>query len=259
MRERVAIVTGAGGAIGHVIARALLQSGMRVVLTSMARERMDEIVERFADGRQATVVVADIAQAQGRQMVIKHAIEAFGGVDILINNAAITSASLWPDYQTNPPQLWRIDDALFTRLFEVNMLAAHFLASSVLPGMIERRWGRIVNITCNFETMHNRVPYGATKAALESYSAGLATNVAGTGVTVNVLVPGGLIATERNVAQGHRTIPAEVMAAPIQWLASDSADQSNGRKYTATKWDGTLPPQEAAAKAGAPIGWAHLS
>jgi 3-oxoacyl-[acyl-carrier protein] reductase len=100
--------------------------------------------------------------------------------------------------------------------------------------------------------------YGGSKAALEAHTASMAQDLAGTGVTANVLVPGGGAATRMVEGLGlpmSSFIDPEVMAAPIVWLASEASNGVTGRRFIARSWDPALPPDEAAAVAGAPVAW----
>jgi len=105
--------------------------------------------------------------------------------------------------------------------------------------------------------------YGPSKAALEAFSAIMAKDLAGTGVTVNVLVPGGVTNTpmvplEAGYDRTEMIQPA-VMAPPLNWLVSDAAAGVTGRRFLAVHWDPSLPPEEAAAKAGAAVAWTEIA
>jgi len=106
------------------------------------------------------------------------------------------------------------------------------------------------------------LPYGAAKAALESLSAVWAKELEGSGITVNVLVPGGPTDTPLiSDASGwprDKMLRPEIMGAPIAWLMSDRSRNFNGRRITAARWDKTLPPDEAAERASRAIGWPEL-
>jgi NAD(P)-dependent dehydrogenase (short-subunit alcohol dehydrogenase family) len=131
--------------------------------------------------------------------------------------------------------------------------------------MMRQKWGRIVNVTTSLGTMirEGSPTYGPTKAALEAVSAIMAKDLAGTGVTVNVLVPGGVTNTgmvplEAGYDRAEMIQPA-VMTPPLNWLVSDAAGGVTGRRFLAVHWDPSLPPEEAAAKAGAPVAWTEIA
>lgn len=131
--------------------------------------------------------------------------------------------------------------------------------------MLARRWGRIINVTTSFFTMlRGRFhPYGPAKAGLEAMSAGHANEFDGSGVTVNVVVPGGPADTPMvPAASGLRRadlVPPAKMAPPMLWLASREADGVTGKRYIAVKWDEALPAGAARRASESPIGWPDLA
>jgi NAD(P)-dependent dehydrogenase (short-subunit alcohol dehydrogenase family) len=139
------------------------------------------------------------------------------------------------------------------------------LSRALVHDMMRQKWGRIVNVTTSLGTMirDGSPTYGPSKAALEAFSAIMAKDLAGTGVTVNVLVPGGMTNTGMipQEAGYERTdmIQPEVMAPPLNWLVSDAAAAVTGRRFLGIHWDPSLPPEQAAAKAGAPVAWTDIA
>ena len=134
------------------------------------------------------------------------------------------------------------------------------MARAAVPGMIAGGGGRIVNVTTSLDTMlaAGMAPYGQSKAALEAGTAIWAKDLAGTGVTANVLVPGGPVDSAflppDTQFPRDKLIKPDIMAAPIVWLASPAADVT-GRRFVARLWDTSLAPDEAARRAGAPVAW----
>ena len=168
------------------------------------------------------------------------------------------------DHFARPVALAEITPEHWRRMFEVNCMGAFLMMRAAVPGMVTRGWGRVVNVTTSFFTMLNQgfAPYGPAKAALEAASAIWAKEFAGTGVTVNVLIPGGPTDT-RMVPRSapfprSALIPPAALAPPAQWLVSAAADGVTGRRFTAGLWDPALTPVGAAARAGAPIAWPEL-
>ncbi|MPZ45019.1 MAG: SDR family NAD(P)-dependent oxidoreductase [Betaproteobacteria bacterium] len=135
------------------------------------------------------------------------------------------------------------------------------MASTWLPSTATRnRWGRIINVTTSLGSMLRAGfgPYGASKAAAESLTRIMAEELKGTGVTVNVLTPGGLTNTSANPGapfDRSKMIQPEVMGPPLRWLISDAASEVTGRRFLASHWNPSLPPVEAARDAGAPAAW----
>ena len=146
----------------------------------------------------------------------------------------------------------------------MNATAPLMLARAVAPHMIERKRGRIIGVTTSLGTMMRggHALYGASKAAAEAAHAVMAADLAGTGVTVNVLVPGGMTDTriipEAEIAERDKLIRPEVMVPPLLWLISDAARDVTARRFLAVHWDGSLPPAQAAEQCGAPIAWTSL-
>lgn len=192
---RVALVTGASRGIGRAIARRLAAHGAAVVVTASARSQ-DGLRETCAliesAGGRAAACVADLADESARATLVAQAADSFGAIDILINNAAAITAYA-------PPS--RIDLAARRAMFEINFHAPVDLIQQALPGMRERSWGRIVNLSSEMvrqppvpypgpaKFVHALAAYGASKAALERYAAGLAAELHGSGVSVNTLAP----------------------------------------------------------------------
>jgi NAD(P)-dependent dehydrogenase (short-subunit alcohol dehydrogenase family) len=185
--------------------------------------------------------------------------DRFGGIDILVKNAGIGPGSIRPDSWQRPLKFWEITPDQWRLFVAVHTTAPLALTNAVVPEMMRQGWGRIVNITTSLGTMLNAgsPTYGPSKAALEALSAIMAKDLDGTGVTVNVLVPGGMTNTPMiSDAAGFdrsKLIQPEIMAPPLVWLVSDAAGNVTGRRFLAVHWDTRLPPQAAAEKAGAPV------
>jgi 3-oxoacyl-[acyl-carrier protein] reductase len=259
--DKVALVTGAGGCLGRVMASALLRAGLRLVLTSRTQKELDDTVEETgATTGRAVAMTADLGDVKDIERMLKAARAAFGRIDVLVNNAALMPEHLWPDFLTaGAPAPWRIDPAIYARSLDVNVVAPHRLAAAVLPAMIEQGWGRIINITTSLDTMLNLWPYGSTKAALEAYTVVLAKALGGTGVTANALLPGGLTKSEPIRDKDGNVIRAvlspEIMEKPIVWLASDASNGVSGRRFIAALWDASAPEHLAWSAASMPGGW----
>ena len=148
---------------------------------------------------------------------------------------------------------------------EAGRVVAPFLMTrAVLPTLLAQRWGRIINVTTSLDIMWRGMmqPYGASKAANEAMLAALAQELDGTGVTANVLVPGGAADTRmvsRTAVPDRSTLIApEVMVKPLVWLCSNASDGVNGQRFIAAKWDTKVPPEQAAKNAAAPAAWQQL-
>jgi NAD(P)-dependent dehydrogenase (short-subunit alcohol dehydrogenase family) len=188
LEGRRALVTGAGRGIGRAIAKTFSAAGARVALNDVPKSP-DLAAAVAACGAGALAAPADLARRADRARLVEHVMAAFGGLDILVLNAAIQERTPWD----------RIDEDAIDRQVELNLKAGHALIRAFLPGMVERGWGRLLAIGSIQEAKENpaMLIYAATKAAQTSMVRNLARQLATTGVTCNTLAPG-VVATERN-------------------------------------------------------------
>ena len=265
---RVAVVTGAAGGIGRALVRGLIGAAHRVAAVDQSAGRLAELMEEVrALGRESALLTieADLSRDAAVSDVIGKVRGRFGAIDILVNNAGIGQATLRTDNWQRPIRFWEIGAEDWRRFVAVHTTAPLLLAQAVVPGMMQAGWGRIVNITTSLGTMirSGSPTYGPSKAALEALSAIMAKDLDGTGVTVNVLVPGGVTNTAMVPAEAgfdrQDMIQPEVMAPPLVWLVSDAAGGVTARRFLAVHWDPALPPEQAAEKAGAPIAWSGIA
>jgi NAD(P)-dependent dehydrogenase (short-subunit alcohol dehydrogenase family) len=264
---KVAIVTGAGRGLGRVMTLGLLAAGACVAAIELDAEALDETgqaAEASGAGERILDVIADVTRDDSAPRIVRAATERFGRLDILLNNAGI-NMSLFRRPDTKPSgKFWEVTPEEFRRIIEVNVVAAFLMTRAALPVMFKQRWGRIINVTTSLDTMYRGgiQPYGGSKAANEAHLLALAQELEGTGVTANVLVPGGAADT-RMVSVGQqpdrsKLIAPETMVAPLVWLCSNGSDGVNGQRFIAARWDKTLPSAEAAKQAGAPAAWQQL-
>ena len=265
---RVAIVTGAAGGIGRAMTRGLLAAGIRVAGVDRDREPLAALAAGADEqGRKAAdllTIQTDLTNDSAVDEIIQAAGARFGRIDILVNNAGIGPGAIRPDSWQRPLKFWEITPDQWRRFVAVHTTAPLALANAVVPEMMRQGWGRIVNVTTSLGTMLNAgsPTYGPSKAALEALSAIMAKDLDGTGVTVNVLVPGGITNTPMVSESGFdraRMIQPQVMAPPLLWLVSDAAGKVTGRRFLAVHWDPALPPEQAAEKAGAPVAWTSIA
>jgi NAD(P)-dependent dehydrogenase (short-subunit alcohol dehydrogenase family) len=183
---RVALVTGAGRGIGAEIAVGLAARGARVALLARTASQLNAVTARASgSGETALALTADLADEAQTDAALQRASAELGEIGLLINNAAV----VWPLGPTAALTRQEIADAL-----ALNVVAPIYLSGRVLPAMLARGWGRIVNVSSGVvsrpEMMIRGTVYAASKAALEAHTLNLAGELAGTGVTVNVYRPG---------------------------------------------------------------------
>ncbi len=254
------IVTGAASGIGRAIALALLAEGHQVV----AADRDAAALATLPAGPALRSVTTDFAQPDSFALVASAALVAFGRIDALVNNAGIGQFAVRPNQKDNPIRFWETTPEKWWSFMTINGAGPINMARAVLPHMLAARRGRIVSVTTSLGTMvrAGHLLYGSAKAAAESAMAVLAADLEGTGVTSNVLVPGGTTATALVGTQAGdpaRMLQPEIMVPPLLWLLSEEARTVNASRFVAADWDAALPPAEAAAKAGAPIAWGGIA
>src|ERR1700693_1373477 len=260
---KTAIVTGAGRGLGRPMALGLARAGASVVITA-ARHRweIDAVAEQAAKTPEAAPVrpmLADAASDANCQRVVNETLREFGGGHILVNNAGRGMRFVSEKFFDTPTKFWETDPAVWKMIIETNVNGPFLMARAVVPHMMKQGWGRIINISMNHETMRRAgfSPYGPSKAALESETLIWARDLAGTGVTVNSLLPGGATDTgmvPRVIAPRHLLDPS-IMVPPLLWIASESANGVSGDRFVANLWDSSLPPEQAAEKARSAAGW----
>ncbi len=178
---KIALVSASTGGIGYAIAKGLAESGAEVILNGRSEESVSAAVSRLHQevaGAKARSVVADISSAEGVNKLLK----VGDGVDILVNNAGIFG----------PGDFFELDDETWEKYWQTNVMSGVRLSRALLPGMVKKGWGRVVFISS--ESARNipagMIQYGVSKTALLALSRGLAKYVAGSGVTVNSVLPG---------------------------------------------------------------------
>jgi NAD(P)-dependent dehydrogenase (short-subunit alcohol dehydrogenase family) len=261
-KGRVVLLTGAAGGLGSVMTAALLQDGHAVAAVDRNAETLKTLTAAH-DAKRLLPILADVEDVAACAAAVEKTVAHFGRIDGLINNAGIGMSSIRPDAESRHPQIEELTPEIWDRFFAINVRAPMLLAKAAVPHMRKARWGRIVNNTTSYRTMHRVLPYGAAKAAFESMSAVWALQLDGSGITVNVLVPGGPTDTPF-ISDGagwprDKMLRPAVMAAPIRWLISDASNGVNGRRFTGGEWDPALPAEEAARRAGRDIGWPELA
>jgi len=240
LKDKIAIVTGGGRGIGKAIAEALALEGAKVVITS-ARHKNE--IEQAASKIGGTAVTADVSNEEDVNKLVDSVLSDFGRIDILVNNAARGMKFVNQNFITEPKPFWDADPEMWRMVIDTNICGVFLMTRAVIPHMIKRGYGRIINISINYETMKRKgfTPYGPSKAALESMSTIWAQELEGTGITLNVLLPGGATNTGMipdNFPESKRKelIDPVIMGPPAVYLASDDAGRINGQRIIALEW-----------------------
>lgn len=235
LEGRVAVVTGAASGMGRVMARAFSSAGAQVAGLDLSA----------AEDPLAFELLADLANPQDCERAVNTVVARLGRLDILVNCGGVSMGPAAGGAASRVP-LHEAVISGYLQVLQVNLLGSTSMAYHAARAMVPSGWGRIINVTTRFDTMlaSGLSAYGASKAALEASTASWAKDLAGTGVTCNVLVPGGPTDTPffpGNGPRPPRMISPEVMAGPVVWLASCEADSVTGARIVAADWDPVRP------------------
>ena len=244
---RTALVTGGGRGIGRAIALRFAECGARVAITSRTTTELDEVARTIrANGGEALALAADLTDRPAVRQLVHDLEAAWSPVDILVNNAGIGSSA-------NPRPVIEFDDAFWDQTLELNLTVPYLLSKAVLPGMVQRRWGRIINVASingKVASLHGAA-YAASKHGLLGLTRTLALEVCRDSITVNAICPGpvrtrmsdrrveydarrrGVTVAEQEASvtpMGRRLEPDEVAPLAV-YLASQEAAMVTGQAW----------------------------
>lgn len=247
MSGRVALVTGGAQGIGAGIAEMLGSRGFRVAVADLNADGAAEVADRIGDdGGSATAVALDVTDGDSVRAAIAAVEEAFGPVEVLVNNVGWDD--LMPFVQT--------DEAFWDRIIDLNLKGALRTTHAVVPGMIERRWGRVVNIGSDAGRVGSSLEavYSSAKGGVIAFTKTLAREVATKGITANVVCPGptDTPAVQRVIAEspdGDAVLRAMTGAVPMKRMGQP-ADIGAAVAYFASDEAGFVTGQTLSVSGG---------
>jgi 3-oxoacyl-[acyl-carrier protein] reductase len=268
MSGHVAIVTGGLRGLGKAMALGLLRTGRKVVAVGHLAEDIPAM-ERDAGNYLGALhcLALDLRKPAVCDRVVKATQDRFGGLDILVNNAGLTFTYTDPDrFTKGPRKFWELSDEIVQNTMDTNYIVHEQMTRRVVPLMLARNWGRVVNVTTKLDTMNRpgSVPYGPSKAALEMATEIWAKELAGTGVTVNIVNPGagantpGMAKEMREwsaTGKAAKLVEPEEMVPPLLFVVSHEADRVHGYRFDANTWQGDVTPAQSAQRTGRKAGF----
>jgi NAD(P)-dependent dehydrogenase (short-subunit alcohol dehydrogenase family) len=225
LRDKVAVVTGAGGGIGRAYSRGLAEAGAAVVLADIAIDAAHEAAADLQrDGYVATAVEVDVTDEASVGAMAATAVDRFGSVDILVNNAGLMAEVMGQKLTTVPMEMWH-------RTLAVNLTGPLLCTRAVVPRMKEKGYGKIINQSSGGAFLPS-AHYGASKLGLVSMTLSLAHELAPHGIRVNAIAPGWV-----NTEAGLSTTPPEIreaIGAAIPFPFADPEELVGGLVYLAS-------------------------
>jgi NAD(P)-dependent dehydrogenase (short-subunit alcohol dehydrogenase family) len=254
---KIFIVTGGARGLGLAMVRGLLAADAGVAAADLpdAGHELNALCDWARENGKAdrlATIFADVTDPSQCRKAIDTTMRRMGGLHGIINNAG----RLVP----RPMKSSQIDPGLWRSIVDVNVNGPFFMMQAAAPVLLAQGWGRIINVVTSRSTLAREGfgPYGPSKAALEAATLLWAREFAGSGVTVNAVLPGG--GTDTRLARGvmgpdAKLMPPDVIVPPVLWLCSTDADGVSGKRYVASAWDAALPPRAAADRASETVAW----
>jgi len=239
-----ALVTGGTSGLGFAMSQALAEAGAHVVLTGRTEQRVQDAAARIDHGDRVTGLVMDVRDEQSVTAGVESTRADLGGIDVLVNNAGIGMRTVNPHFMTEPIGFWQVSPDGFRDLLVTNVVGYFLVARAVVPHMLDvAGHGKIVNISVSETTMRRKgfTPYGPSRAATEALSHIMAADLAGTGIDVNLLLPGGATRSGMTPDSAPEDMQATwldpaIMGPPVVWLASPASDGLTDQRIIATEF-----------------------
>ena len=231
------LVTGGTSGLGRAMAAALVKAGAKVAVTGRDRRRAEAAAGEIG----AIGIELDVCDEPSVLAGVQAVYEQLGGVDVLVSNAGIGMRTVNSRFMTDPQPFWEVSPDGFRNVVKTKLTGGFLVARAVVPRMLDAGSGRVVVISMNEQTMTRGgfVPYGPAGAGLEALARVMAADLAGTPVTVNILLPGGATATGMvpdDIAADRRQslLDPAIMGPPIVWLCSEQAAGVHDARIVAT-------------------------
>ena len=244
------LITGGTSGLGAAMAAALLDAGATVAITGRDARRAEATAREL--GPRTVGVGMDVRDEDGVARGVDRVWDALGGLDVLVNNAGIGMRTVNPRFLTDPQPFWAVSPDGFRDLVATNLTGYFLVSRDVVPRLLSAGGGRVVNVSMNHSTMNRKgfVPYGPARAGAEALARIMAADLTGSGVTANILLPGG--ATETGMIpddfppeQRSQLLDPAVMGPPIAWLCSPQAAGVHDQRIVATEFDAWLSARTA--------------
>jgi len=266
LEGKTVLMTGAGRGMGRSMSIALAAAGAKVAMIDIDEDVLQEAAKEAEEaGGQGSIkpLICDVTDADRAKATAEEIVSSFGSLDVLVNDAVVGPERI-KDFFVRPAKFWDLDNNLWNAMLRVNIFGPQLMAKTCAPYMMDKGWGRIINVTTSLDTMYlpGAGAYGPTKAALEAHTRIMAQDMEGTGVTANILIPGGPVNTrmipEASGIAREALIQPNVMQKPVTWLASENSDGVTAMRFIAALWDESLDREARIEKAGAPAAWTQI-
>ena len=258
LEGRFALITGGSRGLGKEMAIAYARAGAAGIVITAAPgsdETTAEINDELNDvllaiekeNCKGIALVGDVSNAEDCKRVIEETIQAFGALNILINNAG--KSGRYVHFGDGSLSISDVDPKGFKEVIDTNILGPYLMTHAAFKYLLQAGWGRVINISKRTDSMHRSAitPYGPSKAAMEAATIAWAEAMYGSGVTFNTLSPGGLVDTKFSTGEiDGKGLSPTVIGPMAVWLASENANDTTGCRFVAELWDSSLPLEEAA-------------
>ena len=262
---KVCLVTGAGAGLGRAMAMGLAQAGAHVIAADVDEAAAKKTVADTQAAGKFYPHRLDVTDRVQCEDAIAQTVKSFGRIDVLVNCAGLNMLIFSKDFLTDLVRFWTVDPDKWQKLYDVNVRGPFLLARAAAPHMMAQKWGRIINVTTSYSTMMRagNTPYGQAKAAMEAGTVCWADDLAGTGVTCNVLIPGGAADTAMIPADSpvdrSKLVKPEAMIGPLKFLASSASDRITGQRFVARDWNDAVSIEDNLQSSMSPAAWPELA